>query len=124
MNIVLWVLQVLLAAAFGFAGANKLAQPKDKLRKSVGGWVDDYSDRALKLIGAVEVAAALGLILPAATGILPWLTPLAAVGLAIIMVLAAIMHIRRKENSALIANVVLFVLAAVVAWGRFGPWSL
>jgi uncharacterized membrane protein YphA (DoxX/SURF4 family) len=123
MNIVLWVLQILLAVAFGFSGLLKLTQPKDKLRPRMGGWIDDFSDNTIKLIGAAEVLGGLGLILPAATGILPWLTPLAAVGLAVIMVLAAIIHARRKENSTLPINVVLFVLAAVVVWGRFGPWS-
>ncbi|MFI0968443.1 DoxX family protein, partial [Streptomyces sp. NPDC021080] len=77
----------------------------------------------VRFIGIVEFAAALGLILPAATGIAPVLTPLAATGLAVTMILAAVAHARRKEPSAIVFNAVLLVLAALVAWGRFGPYS-
>ncbi|MEW2050457.1 DoxX family protein [Streptomyces sp. NPDC005476] len=69
----------------------------------------------------VEFAAALGLILPAATDIAPVLTPLAATGLAVVMVLAAITHARRKEPGAIAFNAVLLILAALVAWGRSTP---
>jgi uncharacterized membrane protein YphA (DoxX/SURF4 family) len=123
MNIVLWVLQGLLAAAFLMAGLAKVSQPKDKLVKQMG-WVEDFSDNAVKGVGAVEILAALGLILPAATGIATILTPLAATGLVVTMILAGIVHVRRGEQSKLPINIVLLILAAVVAWGRFGPYSL
>jgi uncharacterized membrane protein YphA (DoxX/SURF4 family) len=123
MNIVLWVLQGLLAAAFLMAGLTKVSQPKDKLVKQMG-WVEDFSDNAVKGIGAVEILAALGLILPAATGIATILTPLAATGLVVTMILAGIVHVRRGEQSKLPINIVLLILAAIVAWGRFGPYSL
>jgi uncharacterized membrane protein YphA (DoxX/SURF4 family) len=123
MNILLWVLQGLLAAAFLMAGVTKVSQPKDKLVKQMG-WVEDYSDSAVKGIGAVEFLAALGLILPAATGIATVLTPLAATGLVLTMILAGIVHVRRGEQSKLPINIVLLILAAIVAWGRFGPYSL
>lgn len=87
------------------------------------GWVDDISTPTLRFIGVVEFLAALGLVLPALTGIAPILTPLAATGIAVIMVLAIGVHARRKEPSGIVANVVLLVLAAVVAWGRFGPYA-
>ncbi|MFE9449728.1 DoxX family protein [Streptomyces sp. NPDC006739] len=61
--------------------------------------------------------------LPAATGIAVVLTPLAAVGLAVVMVLAGAFHIRRGEYSAIGLNAVLLALSVVVAWGRFGPYS-
>lgn len=77
----------------------------------------------VRVIGIAEFAAALGLILPAVTGIATILTPLAATGLAVTMVLAAITHARRKEPSGIVMNVVILVLAAVVAWGRFGPYA-
>jgi uncharacterized membrane protein YphA (DoxX/SURF4 family) len=123
MNIVLWVLQGLLAAAFLMAGLTKVSQPKDKLVKQMG-WVEDFSDNAVKGVGAVEILAALGLILPAATGIATVLTPLAATGLVLTMILAGIVHVRRGEQSKLPINIVLLILAAIVAWGRFGPYSL
>jgi len=84
---------------------------------------DLVSPATVRFIGVVELAAALGLILPAATGIARVLTPVAATGLAVTMVLAAITHARRKEPSAIAFNAVLLVLAAVVAWGRFGPYA-
>lgn len=122
MNVFLWIVQAVLAAAFGMAGLMKLTQPKDKLRPKLP-WVEDFSVGTVRFIGLVELLGALGLILPAATGIAPALTPTAATGLAVVMVLAAATHIRRKEPSGVAFNAVLFLLAVVVAWGRFGPYS-
>jgi uncharacterized membrane protein YphA (DoxX/SURF4 family) len=123
MNIVLWILAGLLAAAFLAAGGMKLAQPKEKLAASPNmAWAEDFSPGMLKTIGALEVLAAVGLILPALLGIVPVLVPLAALGLVLLMVGAAITHARRKEPSAVVTNVVLIVLALVVAVGRFGPY--
>jgi uncharacterized membrane protein len=122
MNVALWIVQGVLAAAFGLAGVLKMTQPRKKLAKSLP-WVEDVSDGTLRVIGVTEFAAALGLILPAATGIAVWLTPLAACGIALIMVLAIGLHARRKEPGAIATNVVLLALAVLVAWGRFGPYS-
>ena len=118
MGIALWVIQGLLAVAFLGAGTMKLSQPKEKLAANMG-WVEDFSQPAVRLIGAVEVLGAIGLVLPALTGILPWLTPLAALGLALTMVGAALTHLRRKEYGNIAVNAVLLVLAAFVAYGRF-----
>jgi uncharacterized membrane protein YphA (DoxX/SURF4 family) len=114
----LWVAQVLLAVAFLGAGATKLSQPKEKLAKNMA-WVEDFSQPAVRLIGAVEVLGAIGVVLPALTGILPWLTPLAALGLVLLMVGAALTHLRRTEYGNIAMNAVLLVLAAFVAYGRF-----
>ena len=121
MNIVLWVIQILLAAAFLAAGLMKSTQPKEKLADKMP-WVNDFSAGVVKLVGVAELLAAIGLILPAVTGIAPILTPLAAAGLALIMVLAAIYHARKKEWSSIGINAVFFILAVIVAWGRFGPY--
>ncbi|MDJ0345814.1 DoxX family protein [Streptomyces sp. H10-C2] len=124
MNVVLWILQGVLAAAFLMAGLMKVTQPKEKLADRMK-FVNDYSDGMVKFIGAVEVLGAIGLILPAATGIAPVLTPVAATGLALTMAGAASYHIRKKDIvNEILPSVVLLVLAAVVAWGRFGPYSL
>jgi len=120
MNTVLWILQIVLAVAFGLAGIGKLAQPKEKLQERMG-WVEGYSQGTIRLIGAAEVLAAIGLVVPAATGILPWLTPLAALGLVVVMVLAIRVHLRRHETQMVVVNVVLGLIAAFVAWQRFGP---
>ncbi|RAS57146.1 DoxX-like protein [Lentzea atacamensis] len=124
MNIVLWILASLLAAVFLAAGAAKLAQPKEKLTASPNmAWATGFSPGLIKLIGAVEVLAAIGLILPAALDIVPVLVPLAAVGLVLVMIGAAATHARRRETQAIVTNIVLLAVAAVVAWGRFGPYS-
>jgi uncharacterized membrane protein len=122
MNVVVWVLQVLLAGAFLFAGITKTTQPKEKLKANMS-WTEDFSLGAIKLIGALEILAAIGLVLPAWTGIAPWLTPLAAVGLVLLMIAAAVTHLRLGEAQVIVVNAVLLILAAVVAWARFGPYS-
>jgi uncharacterized membrane protein YphA (DoxX/SURF4 family) len=122
-NIALWIIAGLLAAAFLAAGLMKVSQPKEKLAASGMGWTDGFSPGGVKAIGAVEVLAAVGLILPAALGIAPVLVPLAAVGLVLLMIGAAITHARRHELPMIAGNAVLLALAAVVVWGRFGPYS-
>ncbi|GAA0977743.1 DoxX family protein [Acrocarpospora macrocephala] len=122
MNVFLWVLQGLLAALFGGAGVMKITQPKEKLKAGLP-WTEDFSPGAIKTIGSLELLAAIGLILPAVTGILPILTPLAATGLILVMIGAALTHLRRKEPPAIVINLVLLALAAVVAWGRFGTYA-
>ncbi|WP_239514370.1 DoxX family protein [Streptosporangium sp. 'caverna'] len=119
----LWILQAVLAAMFAMAGIMKSTQSKDKLEPKLP-WTADFSAGTVRFIGIVELAGALGLILPAATEIGPILTPLAATGLALVMVGAALTHVRRKEPSAIAFNTALFVAAAIVAWGRFGPYAL
>jgi uncharacterized membrane protein YphA (DoxX/SURF4 family) len=118
MNTVLWIVQVLLALGFGMAGFMKVSQPVERLSQRMG-WVNDFSPSTVRLIGVLELLAAIGLILPAATGVLPWLTPLAAAGLVLTMVGAMATHLRRSETSAIGANIILLVLAAVVVFGRF-----
>jgi uncharacterized membrane protein YphA (DoxX/SURF4 family) len=122
MNVFLWIVQAILAALFAMSGLAKVAQPKDKL---VGRypWMHDFSQAMVRFIGVMEVLGAIGLIVPAATGIAPVLTPVAAAGLAILSIVAAVVHIRRKEPSGVAITAVLVVLAALVAWGRFGPYG-
>ncbi len=122
MNIALWIAAGVLAAVFVSAGTLKLTRPKEKLAANLA-WVEDFSARTVKFIGLMEVLGAIGLILPAALHIAPILTPLAATGLAITMVLAAVVHARRKEPQLIVVNAVLFALAAFVAIMRFGPYA-
>jgi uncharacterized membrane protein YphA (DoxX/SURF4 family) len=122
MNIVLWIIAGLLAVGFLGSGAQKLIQPKDRLYGGKG-WVEDYSARSIKAIGVLELLAAVGLILPAALDIAPVLVPLAAIGLAALMLGAFITHVRRRESQGIVVTLVFLALAVVVAWGRFGPES-
>lgn len=124
MNLALWIVAGLLAAAFLAGGAVKVLAPKEKLAAfRGGGWVEDVSAGAVKAIGAVEVLAGVGLILPAALDIAPVLVPLAALGLVLVMVGAMVVHLRRDEARALAPNLAYLALATFVAWGRFGPES-
>jgi len=116
MNLALWVVQILLAIAFSMAGMMKASRPKEKLPENMG-WAKDISQGTVTLIGVLEILGAVGLILPQITGILPWLTPVAAVGLVLTMIGAIITHMRRGEGFA--PAVILLVLAAFVAFGRF-----
>jgi uncharacterized membrane protein YphA (DoxX/SURF4 family) len=123
MNVALWIIAGLLAAVFAAAGLMKLAQPKEKLVASGLGWAEDFSAGTVKAIGALEVLAAVGLILPAVLDIVPVLVPLAALGLVLLMAGAILTHARRKENQMIVINLVLLALAAAVVVGRFGPES-
>lgn len=118
MNTAVWVVQILLGVVFLGAGVAKMTQAKEKLQTNMK-WVEDFAPNTVKGIGALEALAGIGLILPWLTGILPVLTPLAAVGLVLTMVGAIITHIRRGEAPMVAVNLVLLVLAAFVAYGRF-----
>jgi len=123
MNVVLWIAQAVLAVAFAASGIMKTTRPKEKLEPMMP-YTADFSAATIRFIGVMELLGAVGLILPAATGIAPVLTPLAATGLGIIMLLAIVVHTRRREPQAYPINLVLLALAALVAWGRFGPHAL
>jgi uncharacterized membrane protein YphA (DoxX/SURF4 family) len=125
MSIALWVVQVLLAAAFVVSGATKLSQPNEKLVKMAERfqehrpWMEDFSQPTVRIIGSLEVLGAIGIVVPSLTGIVPSLTPLAALGLVLTMIGAALTHLRRAEYANIAVNAVLLILAAFVAYGRF-----
>ena len=119
MNTFLWIIQGMLAAVFMMTGIMKLVQKKETMADKMG-FVEDFSQKQVTGIGVLELMGAMGLILPWATGILPWLTPLAAVGLSMTMVGAFLTHLRRKELIPMgIVNIVLFSMALFIAYGRF-----
>lgn len=124
MNIALWIAAGVLAAVALTGGISKAFVPKARLAAAPGGgWTGDASDGFVKSLGVLEILAAIGLILPAALDIAPILVPIAATGLVIMMIGAIVVHVRRKENQPLPINIVLLLLCAFVAWGRFGPYS-
>jgi len=118
MDTVIWVAQILVGLLFLAAGFMKLTQPKAKLQTNMK-WVEDFSPNTIKGIGALELLGGVGVILPSLTNILPVLSPLAALGLVLVMVGAIITHIRRGETPFIVVNLVLLALAAFVAYGRF-----
>jgi len=117
LHITLWVVQGLLAAAFLMAGWMKLVTPVDVLAKQMP-WVTGAMGQFVRIIAALEVAGAIGLILPAATRILPQLTTFAALGLTLNMIGAGATHLARGETPMIVVNLVLGSLAAFVTWGR------
>jgi putative oxidoreductase len=114
----LWVVQVLLALFSLMAGINHGIRPIEEAAKS-SPWITGVPVGLARFIGFAEIAAAVGLILPAATRIRPWLTPLAAVGLAIIMALAIPFHIMRGEANVIGLHAIVVALSLFVVWGRF-----
>jgi uncharacterized membrane protein YphA (DoxX/SURF4 family) len=122
-NIWLWVAAVLLGLAFAGSGLLKLTTSRERMAAADMGWVEDFSDAAVRGIGVLEVAAALGLVLAPFVG-LPWLVPVAAIGLMLLMLGAAYVHYRRGETQMIAVNGSLLLVAAFVAYGRLGRWPL
>ncbi len=120
MGTALWIVQGLLAVAFFGAGLMKLMKSHEVLKADPKmGWANDFPGGFIKFIGTAEVAGALGMVLPGATGIAPMLTPVAGAGLGIIMLGAAATHLRRSEVPMIGPTLMLGGLAAFVAYGRF-----
>lgn len=119
MNVVAWILQILLGLVFLVTGGTKIVGPKPALVSSGMGFAEDFSDSSVKGIGGIEVIGAIGLILPWLLGVSPILTPLAALGLALVMTGAVVVHVWRKEQFAV--PLVLGLLSLVLAVIRFLP---
>lgn len=115
MNILLWILQVLLAAAFAAHGWLFLSPPPDLLAVMN----ESLNPNFRLFLGVAEVLAAIGLILPGITRILPWLVALAAVGIMIVTISATVLHISRGEISSAVTTAILFALATFVAYMRW-----
>lgn len=123
MNVVLWIAAIILAIAMLGAGAMKLLRSRDQLVGAGMSYAEHFPPGAIKLIGLLEVLAAIGLVLPPLVGIAPVLTPLAATGVALLMISAIITHLRLKDPlGQAVPAIVLALLAIFVAWGRFGPY--
>jgi phosphatidylserine synthase len=120
MQIALWVASGLLAALYLLVGAVKLARG-GRLSSRMG-WVEDFPDPVVRFIGLAELAGAVGVIAPWVADVSPVLTPVAAAGLVVLQLLAIRVHVRRGETSQLGVNVLLLLLAAFVAVGRFAGW--
>lgn len=120
MRIAVWIVSVLLALAFLFIGGVKVLMPVAEMEAASGG----VPVVLLKIAGVAEVLGALGLVLPAATRILPVLTPVAATGLVIVMIGATVTDLVLGHYSVAVQTVVLGLLAGFVAWARFGPAAI
>jgi uncharacterized membrane protein YphA (DoxX/SURF4 family) len=122
MNIALWIVQILLAVMYGMSGAMKTFQTAKA--KGQFPWAKNRSDGFVRFVGTSELLGALGLILPLVTGILPWLTVFAAIGLTLIQLLAIFTeHLPKKEYNVLPINLVLLALSVLVVIGRWVLFS-
>ncbi|WP_331721104.1 DoxX family protein [Streptomyces sp. NBC_00454] len=120
MNIALWIAQGLLAAVFLGSGFLKSTQTKEKMIATGQTGVAPFPLPVIRVVAALEIAAALGLIVPRLTGIAPVLTPLAAIGLAAVMIGAAVAHWSLREYKQVFgANMLLLLVCLFVALGRF-----
>ncbi|MGW1491627.1 DoxX family protein [Streptomyces sp. NPDC002402] len=115
MHVAYWIVAALLALFYIYAGGKKLLQDQEQLRPMMG-WVDSVPMPLVKLIGALEVLGALGLLLPPLTGIAAWLAVAASAGLALVQIGGMTLHLSRGEVRETGLNVVLLVLAAVSVW--------
>jgi hypothetical protein len=121
MHLALWIVQGLLALVMALSGAFKVATPREKLAEKFH-WAKTWTDTNVKLLGLAEVLGAVGLVVPGVTGILPVLTPVAAVCLAIIMGGAVKTHRDLDEPTG--PAVILTALCLLVAVGRFALVAL
>ena len=117
LNIILWIVQLLMAATLIWAAYAKWFMPPDKLA-AMWPWTSQLSLLLVKLTGVIDFLGGLGLVLPALLRIQPRLTPIAAIGLVLLMICATVFHVSRGEASSIGFNVVFALLAAFVAWGR------
>jgi putative oxidoreductase len=119
-NLGLWVTQVLLAAFYAMAAFFKLTQPMESLAAAGMTYATDYPELLTRFVGTVEALGVLGIMLPAATRVMPWLTPLAAAGFSLVQVAAIILHASRGETATTLPmNLVLLALSLFVLWGRW-----
>jgi hypothetical protein len=123
MNTVLWVLQGLLAAFFAAAGASHLLVPLSRLNAGAP-WTEEVGGPRTRIIGLLELLAALGLVLPGIGHVATALTPLAAIGAVLIFLGAIALHVRPGEVRVIGMHVVVIALALLVIWGRMGPYRL
>lgn len=118
MNLYLWITQSLLGLTFLGSGIAKSTMSQEKMAATGQSGAASQPLALIRFIACCEILGALGMILPIALGIAPILTPIAAIGLAIIMVGAARIHAKLREPKAVAVNIVLLALCAFVAYGR------
>ena len=118
LNVALWVIQVLLAWFFVMVGYSHAVMPFEQIAPQAT-WMNDVPRWLSLFIGYAEIVGGLGLIVPAVTRLTRWLTPLAALGLATIMILAIPFHVLKGEASVTWIHALIAALAGFVAWGRW-----
>lgn len=123
MNVVLWIIAIGLSVVFALAGLVQLFFSKEQLVTAGLGSTEAFSAATVKVVGVLELVAAIGLVLPPVLDTLPAVVPLAAAGLVLLMGCAGVVHARRGEFGLILVNATLLVLAVIVAVGRFGRYA-
>jgi len=118
LHVILWIVQLLLASSMIWASSVKLFQPVNQVA-AMWPWAGEVSETFLKFTGVVDLLGASGLILPSLLRIQPKLTPIAAIGVVILMICASAFHISRGEGANIAPNVIFAIMATFIAWGRF-----
>lgn len=121
MNIALWIITGVLAAAYASGGISQIVLTKERYRSLATSqhWVDDFDEGHIKAIGTIKLVGVVGLVLPPLVGIAPVLSPIAACGLALLMAGAATTRFRRSEWAFMAGDTSFMLLFIFVAWGRF-----
>jgi uncharacterized membrane protein YphA (DoxX/SURF4 family) len=117
LRIGLWVAQVLVAVVFILAGFTKFTTPIPDLSKMMA-WTGQTPEMFVRIIGLIDMAGGIGILLPALTRILPRLTVLAALCCSVLQVFAIVFHVSRGEAMMTPLNFVLLALSVFVFWGR------
>ncbi len=121
MTVAYWILAALLGVIYLYSGAKKVFQSAEQLRPMMG-WVDDVPLWLVRVVGVLEILAIAGLVLPALTGVAPFLAVAAAVGLVLVQIGALVLHLARGEFTEIWLNVALLALAGVTVWVAAAVW--
>lgn len=116
-NVLLWIAQILVSATLLWAAFLKLIQPIETLEK-MWPWAGQIAPVYVRLTGVIDLLGALGILLPSLFRFNPILTPIAALGIVLLMICAIVFHINRGEASQIGFNVVFALIAALIAYGR------
>lgn len=116
MIVAFWIVTGLAALVFATAGTTKLLRPREALTTMGLRWTEDFTGAQVKLIGLAELLGAIGLVLPVVLGILPILSPIAGILLALLMTGASVVHVRRKEPPVTLALVAVSIASAVLGF--------
>ncbi|MGW1134494.1 DoxX family protein [Streptomyces griseoluteus] len=124
MDLALWISAWVLAVVALVGGVGKAFVPKEKLAAvHGGGWTEGVGARSVKVLGVLELLAAVGLVLPALLDRAPVMVPVTAACWVLLMIGAMATHGRRREFAFVALNLAYLALASFIAWGRFGPES-
>lgn len=117
MKALLWTLQITVAVILLVSGYTKVFLPHEQLADAAE-WTGAYTEIFVRYIGVIDILGGLGLILPGLLNIYPRITGYTAMGIAILMVAAMVLHIDRYEFGAIWINIFILIASVIIAYGR------